>query len=104
IGIYLIASFIISGTLFFNRSRTINYLLVFAFLILQWVFTVYEYNHINSIELTYFKPDSLGILLLVTLSIISVPAMYHSYYYIITKEDNPRHRGIYFSSMVLLLT
>ncbi|MEP7111050.1 MAG: proton-conducting transporter membrane subunit [Ferruginibacter sp.] len=103
-GYYLAGAFIISGLLFFNRKRVVNYLLVVAFLLLQTGFTIYEYLHINTIELGYFSADALGILLLVTLAIISVPAMYHSYVYLSTKNDNPRHRAFYFAAMVMLLT
>lgn len=103
-GIYLAGAFMISVLLFFNRSRVVNYLLVIAFLLLQIGFTIYEYLHINTSELHYFSADALGILLLITLCIISIPAMYHSYVYLSTKNDNPRHRAIYFAAMVMLLT
>ena len=103
-GIYLAGAFIISGLLFFNRDRVLNYLLVIGFLLLQIGFTVYEYLHINTTELNYFSADSLAILLLVTLTIISIPAMYHSYVYISKNKDNPKHRAIYFAAMVVLLS
>lgn len=103
-GLYLAGAFGISILLFFNRKRLINYLLVIAFLVLQIGFTIYEYQHINTIELHYFSADALGILLLITLSIISIPAMYHSYVFMSKSDDNPRHRGIYFAAMVVLLT
>ncbi len=104
IGIYLAVAFSIGGILFFNRNKTVNYVLVFAFLLLQCGYTAYEYIHINIPELHYFTPDSLAVLLLIVLSIISIPAMYHSYRYIISKQDNPKHRAIYFSAMIVLLT
>ena len=104
IGIYLAAAFIISTLLFFNRNKTINYALVIIFLLLQCEFTVYEYLHINITELFYFTPDAIAILLLITLTIISIPAMYHSYKYISSKKDTPKHTAIYFSAMVVLLT
>lgn len=103
-GIYLAGAFIISGLLFFNRDRVLNYLLVIGFLLLQIGFMVYEYLHINTTELNYFSADSLAILLLVTLTIISIPAMYHSYVYISKNKDNPKHRAIYFAAMVVLLS
>jgi len=103
-GIYLAGAFIISGLLFFNRNKTYNYLLVIGFLVLQIGFTIYEYLHINTTELNYFTADALAILMLVTLTIISIPAMYHSYVYLDTKQDNPKHRAIYFAAMVALLT
>jgi len=103
-GIYLAGAFIISGLLFFNRNKTYNYLLVIGFLLLQIGFTIYEYLHLHTTELNYFTADALAILLLVTLTIISIPAMYHSYVYLDTKQDNPKHRAIYFAAMVALLT
>jgi hydrogenase-4 component F len=103
-GIYLSGAFAISSLLFFNRKRVLNYLLVIIFLILQIGFTVYEYVHLDKTELNYFTADALGVLLLGTLCIISIPAMYHSYIYLKTKQDNPRHRAIYFGAAVMLLT
>ena len=104
IGIYLPGAFIIGGLLFFNRNKTVNTALIIAFLVLQWVFTVYEYRHMNITEFTYFKPDSLALLLLITLSIISIPAAYHSHIYVTEKKDTPRNIAIYFAAMVILLT
>jgi hydrogenase-4 component F len=103
-GIYLAGAFGLSALLFFNRSKFINYLLVIVFLLLQIGFTIYECLHINKTELNYFTADSLAILLLVTSTIISIPAMYHSYVYLSSKQDNPRHTAIYFAAMTALLT
>src|SRR5690242_2769945 len=103
-GTYLAGSFLISGFLFVNRNRVLKHLLLLVFVLLQIGFTVYEYLFINRTELTYFTADSLGLLLLMTLCVISIPAFYHSYVYLGTKQDNPRHSAIYFAAMVALLT
>ena len=103
-GIYLAAGFAISSLLFFNRDRVWNYLLVSVFLLLQIGFTIYEYLNAGTTDLVYFSADSLGILLLATLTIISLPAMYHSYVFISKNQENARHRAIYFGAMVALLT
>src|SRR6266498_476421 len=104
IGIYLIGSVFISLALFFNRNRALNYLLVTVFILLQWGLTIYEYNHRDIQELGYFAPDALAIIFLITLSIISIPAFWHSYIYFATDKDIPRERSIYFAAMVMLLT
>ena len=104
IGIYLIVAVVISLALFFNRNKTLNYLLVTIFILLQWGLTVYEYSHQDIQELGYFTPDALAIIFLITLSIISVPAFWHSYIYFATDKDIPRERSIYFAAMVMLLT
>ncbi len=101
---YLVTALIISLLLFFNRNKLVNNILVSAFLVLQWFFTIYEYNHINITELGFFKPDALAILLLFTLSIIAIPAFFHNYSYIHKDEDNPKVRAIYYAAMVVLVT
>jgi len=103
-GIYLASAFGIGGLLFFNRNRLYNYILVITFLALQTGFTIYECMHINTVEPGYFTADALGILMLVTLTIISIPAMYHSYVFLSKEAENPMHRAIYFAAMVVLLT
>lgn len=104
IGFYLSGALLISLLLFLNRNKLYNNLLIILFLVLQWSFTIYEYFHINQIELDYFKPDALGILLLGTLSIIAVPAFFHNYSYIYKDKDNPKVRAIYYAAMTLLIT
>lgn len=103
-GLYLASGFIISGLLFFNRNGLFRFLLVLAFLLMQIGFTIYECLHINKTELTFFTADPLAVLLLITLTIISIPAMYHSHIFLIKNQDNPRHAAIYFAATVMLLT
>ncbi len=103
IGVYLSGAIIISILLFVNRSRQANRILVTAFLVMQCGFTLYEYLHKNIPELGFFKPDALAILLLITLSIISIPALFHSYEYIYQNKNNPRTRSIYYAAMTMLI-
>jgi hydrogenase-4 component F len=102
--IYLIGAFLTGGLLFVNRNKTINTILILVFGVLQWGFTIYNCYHYKSTELDYFTFDSLGILLLLTLSIISVPAFIHSYIYIETHKETSQSRAIYFSALVILIT
>src|ERR1035437_2755844 len=103
IGAYLIGAFIFSLLLFLNRNRLLNYLLAGGFIVQQWLMTLYEYNHLNSEELGYFIPDSLAIIFLIVLSIVCIPAFYHSYIYFKNHRDIPRERGIYHAAMVVLI-
>jgi hydrogenase-4 component F len=104
IGIYLISAFIIAGLLFVNRNTLLNYLLVVLFGILQTGFAVFACLHHKNVFLEYFTIDSLGLLLLVTLSIITIPALFHSYLYIKRHNETPQSRSLYFSAIVFLLT
>jgi hydrogenase-4 component F len=103
-GIYLLGSFIISVLLFLNRNKTINYLLILAFAILQVWLTVYEYLHLNTEELGYFICDALAIIFLAALTIVGILAFYYSYYYFKHSNEKPRERSIYYSAMVVLIT
>lgn len=102
IGYYLAGSFIISLLLFFNRNKSVNYLLTAFFIALQWALMIYEYNNINTSGLVYFTPDSLALILLAILSILCIPAIYHSHIYCNSKDETPRNRGIYFAALVVL--
>jgi len=103
-GIYLICAFVIAGLLFANRNKILNYILVALFGSLQVGFAVYAYTSYKNTVLQYFTFDSLGLLLLLTLTVITIPALLHSWLYIKRHDETPRSRAIYFSSIVVLLT
>ncbi len=102
--IYLIFAFSIAITLFINGNKIINFCLIGLFVVLQWGFTIYGCFHFRTTELEYFTFDALGILLLLTLSIITIPASIHSLIYIKDNKDSAQSRGIYFGSIVGLIT
>lgn len=103
IGVYLLVVVILSLSLFFARDRKLSYVFVWCFILLQWVFTVYEYNHKNQTDLEYFTSDPLGLIFLGILSIVCVPAFYHSYVLFNKERNIPRERGIYYAAMVVLI-
>ena len=102
--IYLICAFVLAGLLLINRNTVFNYILVILFGILQTGFSVYACFHYKNTFLEYFYFDSLGLLLLITLSIVTIPALIHSYLYIKRHDETPQSRAIYFSAIVILLT
>ncbi len=103
-GIYLICSFVLAGFIFLNRKTLINNILIVAFGILQTAFTVYAVMNYRSGSLEYFTFDALGLLLLMTLSIVTIPALLHSYLYIKRHNETPQSRSIYFAALVVLIT
>ena len=102
--IYLICAFVFAGLVLINRNTVINYILVILFGLLQTGFTVYACFNYKNTFLTYFSIDSLGVLLLVTLTIVTIPALIHSYLYIKRHDETPQSRAIYFSAIIILLT
>jgi len=102
---YLIGSVLIGTGIFFNRGKVLNYTLICLFLALQCTFTVYVCWHYNETSANYFTFDSLGIIMLLTATIISIPAVFHSYVYIEESEEaTPGSRAIYFGALTLLIT
>ncbi|HEX5171835.1 MAG TPA: proton-conducting transporter membrane subunit [Cyclobacteriaceae bacterium] len=102
-GYYLIAVVILSLILFLSRDRRLSYLAVWCFILFQWTFTFHVYNHKNQTELGYFTFDPLGVIFLVILSLVSVPALYHSYVYFNHHRNIASERGIYYSAMLILI-
>ena len=100
---YLTGSLLLALLLFLNRDGLVNKLLIAAFLLLQCVFTCYEFLHKGASDSYFFKPDALAILLVSTLTIISIPVLTHRYDYIYPERDNPHVRGIYYGATVLLI-
>ncbi len=106
IGIFLTVASTISAGLFFNRNKFVNYALLAIFSALLVVFSIAEYNHLNSTELEFFKPDAIGILLLFASCIVSIIVIIHGYRYIEKHnvDETPKSRGLFFGAMVLLIT
>lgn len=103
--IYLIISILIGTGLFFNRDKSLNYILICLFLVVQTAFTIYACWNYNQTSANYFTFDSLGIIMLLTATIISIPAVFHSYIYLEESEEaTPRSRATYFGALVLLIT
>lgn len=103
-GIYLTGAIVLAGLIFANRNKIINNILVILFGLFQLIFTIYQCSNYRGTELEYFTTDSLGLLFLVTLTIVSLPALFHSYLYIERHAESAESRSVYFSAIILLIT
>lgn len=104
IGIYLTGAFTIALALFLNRNKMVTFILLGLFLILQGALTVHSWVNIYTTEWSYFTYDSLAVLLLLTLTIIAIPAIIHSHIYLDDQPAPPESRAIYYGAIVLLLS
>ena len=100
---YLLGSVAVVISLFLSRNKQFVYSLLGLFLAWQIWFTIQACTHFSATDSVYFTFDSLGVLLLITLSIISIPAAIHSYIYIENHFEPPRARSIYLASLILLI-
>ena len=103
IGIYLTGSLIISLCFYFARNHLANVLLAWAFIILQTTLAVYEYSHPGITQLVYFTPDALAIIFLCVISIVAIPAIYHTFIYFTKHPYKPREQGLFYAAMVILI-
>ncbi len=103
IGIYLIGSLIIAVSFYFMRSYRARVSLTLSFVFLQWVLTLYEFLHRDVIQWVYFTPDALGLIFLGVISIVCIPAFYHSFIYLSKHPYRPREEGMFFAAMVILI-
>ncbi len=101
--LYLIIAVVLAGSLFLNRNNFLNKMLVWLFILLQVAVTLRAFFSKGIADSEFFTPDALSILLLCTLTLISIPALLHSYDYIYQEKDTPKSRGIYYGSMVLFI-
>jgi len=102
--IYFISAYLTGILLFINERKIFNNILLIFFVILQWTFTIFSYYNIDSISFDYFTFDSLGVLLLLVLSTISIPILIHSYIYVETHNETPHSRGVFYAALVTLIT
>jgi len=104
LGVFMIGSLLIGAGLYFNRNTAVNYALTVCFIILLWTLGAYAYNHLDTAQLEFFKPDALSVLLLFSLCVLSLPVFYHAYRYVASRKDTPRMRGLFFASLVWLIS
>ena len=102
--IYFITAFLIAILLLANRNNALNRVLIILFGLIQTGFTFFACYNYKSSSLVYFTFDSLGILLLMTLTVITIPALLHSYLYIERHSETPASKAIYYAALVSLIT
>jgi len=87
----------------FSRSRALSDVLAILFLGAQTMLTVHGLMNPGTTELSYFTFDSLGLILLLTLSIITIPTLIHNRIYLTKPLAAPRSAAAYNSACVLLI-
>lgn len=97
---------LIGIALLLNKKKGVNYYLVALYAIILFGFGIFEFSQLNTIQSGYFKPDSLGVLLLLALCVIAATVLYYSYRYMefFNPDETPRSRGLFFASVIILIT
>ncbi|MDR1153680.1 MAG: hypothetical protein LBL04_03135 [Bacteroidales bacterium] len=96
---YFIGVFILGCTFFLMRRRYAQHITAGLLILLQWSFTAYELYRMNFTGFDFFTPDELGVLFLVILSLLMLPAYYHSFLYLEKNNEQMRVRNIYLAML-----
>lgn len=101
---YLILVLLLGAGTLVNRNNIVRILLLILFLSIQTAITIYGYYHFGTEEARgYFNFDSLGILFLSVLTILSFTTIFHSYIYLRHRKDNNRTQSLYFAALIILI-
>jgi len=103
VAIYLTGSLIISLAFYFLRNHVFQIIFTGIFLVLQCTLAVYEFANPNLTQLTYFTSDALAVIFLIVVSLVCIPAYYHSFIYFSKHPYKQREQGMYFAAMTMLV-
>lgn len=102
--IYFSGALLIAAGIFFIRNKRLNYLLLGSYPFWLALFNIYQAVNPETVQYRFFKADSLGIIFLTLLTIISFATVFHSILYQETRTDHPRILAIHHAALVLFLT
>ena len=102
--VYFLVAFVCGGTILLLRNQRVNLILRCAFLLAQLGMAMYAFLHPGVTESVYFTYDSIGIILAVVLSILSIATFYHSHLYHKRHPINLANESTYYASLILLIT
>jgi hydrogenase-4 component F len=100
---YLIIIILLAAGTLINRNQIIRILLLGAFLLAQTTLALWGYTHLHTEELDFFAYDSLGIIFLCVLTVLSYTTIIHSYLYLRNRNDSEKRQSIYFSALIILI-
>ncbi len=100
LGIYFISGIILSGLIFFFPWRKSINAFTFIFIVIQILFSILAFIRKDQTDLRYFTYDSLSLIFIVILSLVSSATFFHSVIY--TKNSGHWQRALFYSSFIIL--
>jgi len=97
---YFIIGIILTGLIFLFPQRKNVHIFTFLFILIQISFTLLAFLKRNTTDLTYFTYDSLSLIFLAILALISSTTFYHTLIY--TRESGHLNRSLFYSSFIIL--
>ncbi len=104
LGLFFIIAAVISVLIFFVNRRGLTQVLVPLFLACELALAGYAFLHKGASDTLYYSFDSLGVLLMLVLTLLSLATFYHSFLYMRRHQFTSRQESIYFASLVMMIT
>jgi hydrogenase-4 component F len=101
--IYFIMAIFIAAILLLVRRSIAQYLAMIVFVLGQISLNVYVFVQGETQFQEYFRVDSLGLIFLSLLTLISVTTIIQSFVYLNKRKDSIAQRSYYFASMVIFI-
>jgi len=101
--IYFISAIIIGALLALLKQKLVQYIAMSVFVVEQLLLNIYLIMGCKTGFADYFKVDSLGIIFLTLLSVVSVTTIIQSFVYLSKRNDTIAHRSYYLASMVFFI-
>jgi hydrogenase-4 component F len=100
LGIYFITGILLGGLIFIFPKRTAVHIFTLLFLLVQTAFVTYAFLHKDAFELNWFTFDSLSLIFLCILTLVSAATFYHTISY--TRETGHLNRSFFYASFIIL--
>lgn len=100
---YLSGALILSLLFYLSRTLGARVVLASAFIVLQLTLAIFEFRHPGVEQLNYFSADALAVIFLLVITLVMIPAFYHSFVYFSKHPYKPREQGMFFAAMTLLV-
>lgn len=104
LGIFFLLASVISLLIFFLNRKELTRILVPVFLAAELAMAGYAWFHGGETDTLYYSFDSLGVLLMLVLALLSLATFYHSYLYMVRHAFTARQESIYYASLVMMIT
>jgi hydrogenase-4 component F len=103
IWIYFLVVFILSGSLFLLRNKTLQHALFIPFIICQVYFSWYVFQNIDLISDEYFRIDTISGIFVIVITILSIPTIFHSYLFARRRKETWKLIAIHNASLMALI-
>jgi hydrogenase-4 component F len=100
---YIGVNILLMAAFYFTKNRLGNYLIFIPFIANQVFFNVMVYQNLDATFSEYFRFDTMGLIFITVLSIISIPAVVHTIIYNENRTSSIHQNQVHHAALVLFI-